>query len=391
MMPPPLTIFSIARREFCRLLRDSNLVLVIFVAPLAYAALYGAIYWNKAEQDVPVAVVDYDGSPLSRRLLRDVDALQDVRVAMTMHEESGAHAALRRGDVHGVLVIPQGFSRDVKYGRSAVVHLVLSPGRLLVLSDIGINVARAVAVYGARVTGAALAAQGVPVSQHPAQVQPLSFSWQPLHNPWLTYGDMILPALMAIIVLQLVFIGSAAATASEWTTAWKDIARQLRRGSGRLIAGKLLMFVVVFLFFSLLLRITVVPLFGIHLVGSAWLVTLLLVAGFAAAAALGLFLGSFFRHRISTFIVLGFTSYPFFMLSGYAWPDGQIPDALTAAARLLPSTPFLKGVLSVTQTGAGFAGTWPLLLNLVLLSVLYAGLARWRFRRIGAQLQSGTE
>jgi ABC-2 type transport system permease protein len=295
---------------------------------------------------------------------------------------------MRLGTIHAAVIIPADFSRDIKAGTTASVHMILSPGRLLVLSDIGINIAKAVATFGGKVTGRVLATQGLPVMQRPALVQPLSFSWSPMHNPWLTYGDMILPALLAIILLQLVLVGSAAATASEFSTdGWREVFTGLRSGSTELVAGKLVMFVAVFLGFALLLRLTIIPLFDIRITGSATAIILLLVTAIAAATAMGLLAGSFFRHRISTFIVLGFTSYPFFMLSGYAWPDAQLPVFLRALARLLPTTPFLKGVLHVTQAGGGLVEAVPSLLNLSVLLVLYGVLARMRFAHIARRLR----
>lgn len=384
----PTSIVALAVRELKRLLKDPNLILVIFVAPLAYAALYGAIYWNKVETDLPVDVVDLDRSTLSRSLVRDIDALQQVRVATVSPSESEYAERMRHGTVHAAVIIPAHFSRDIKAGKTASVHMILSPGRLLVLSDIGINLAKTVATFGGKVTGRVLAAKGLPVIQHPDLVQPLSFSWSPLYNPWLTYGDMILPALMAIILLQLVLVGSAAATASEYSTnGWREVFTDLRAGSTKLVVGKLLMFVAIFLGFALLLRVTIIPLFNIRITGSAVAIILLLVLAFAAAAVMGLFAGSFFRHRISTFIVLGFTSYPFFMLSGYAWPDAQLPWLLQILAKLLPTTPFLKGILYVTQTGGGISKAMPALLNLSVLIVLYGTLARMRFAFIARQFR----
>ena len=381
-----ITVATVAWRELRRLLRDPNLVLVLFIAPLAYTALYGSIYWNKAECEVPVAVINVDGGALARRLVADVDALQDVRVAGVYRDEAIGQRLLARGSVHGLLVIPATYERDLKRGSQATVHLVLSPGRLLVLSDVGIGISKAVATNGARVTGATLARQEVPVIARPEYTQPLGVIWSPLFNPWLTYGDMILPALLAIILLQLAFIGSAAATASEWHGGWKQLSAQRDGRPSAIVAGKMLLFVAVMSGFSVLVRLLVVPLFDVRIAGDTLALALLLALAFAAAAAMGLFVGSYFRHRLTAFIVLGFSSYPLFMLSGYAWPDGQLVPWLRIAARLLPTTPFLQGIAGVSQMGGGMVDAWMELANLAILSLLYGGLAQWRFRRISREI-----
>ncbi len=375
-----------AWREFLRMLRDPNLVLVLFVAPIAYTALYGSIYWNKAEVDVPVDIVDLDHSALSRRLWRDIDALQDVRIAHCGQDETISHDRLEHGIVHGIVLIPEGYEEDVKTGRQAVVHLTLSPGRLLVLSDIGIGISRTVATNGARVTGSVLARQGVPVFQNSAYAQPIGVTWTAMFNPWLTYGDMILPALLAVILIQLALIGTAAATAAEWGSGgWEEIFRRQGRRASVVVTGKTVMFVTVFVFFSALAGCTVVPLFDVHVGGNVALLFLLLLFAFAAAVLLGLFVGSYFRHRLTVFVVLGFSSYPLFMLSGYAWPGSQLAPWLRMLSRLFPTTPFLRGIGTLTQMGGGISQLLPQLLNLGVLILLFGAAAWWRYRGIARE------
>lgn len=382
-----VALWRSATREFRRLLRDPNLALVLFIAPLAYPLLYGAIYVNKIEVDVPIAVVDLDNSEHSRALTRSVDALQGCSVTRVGKDEAEARALLETGAIHAYLLIPKGLKQGILQGTRSDVHLMVSPGRLLVLSDIGLGISQAVAVHGARITAATLARQGVPVFADPSLAQPVAFDYRVRGNAWLTYGDMILPALLGIILMQLVLIGAAAATASEWSTdGWRGYFAAARAHPLAGVAGKASMFVVVFLVFALILRFTLVPCFDVRLAGSVGALLGVLVLGFLAAAALGLFLGSFFRHRVTVFVVLGFSSYPLFMLSGYAWPAAQLPPVLRWLAWAFPTTPFLQALGMVTQSGAGWTVIQPELLALLLLSVLYILLAALRFKSIAKEV-----
>ncbi len=379
-------VWNIAVREFRRLVRDPNMFLILFVAPLAYTALYGSIYLRKIERDVPVDIVDLDRSTMSRNLIREIDALEYVRVRQVGVDEEQAKDAMLRSEIQAWVLIPDGFARDLNYGRSTTLPLVLSPGRLLVLSDVGIGISQAAATFGARIRAGVLAREGTPVSQNPSYATPIGFTYTPLFNPWLTYGDMILPALMAVIFLQLVFIGAAAATASEsasntWAGLFANSGDEVRWA----VAGKMVMFVGVFLCFAALLRGTVIPLFDIHL-GGNWLILLcLLFLAFWAASGMGIFLGSYFRFRTTAFVVLGFTSYPFFLLSGYAWPEAQMMLPLRLLSRLLPTTPFLQGINLLTQMENGWEVLLPHLLNLLVLGALFSVLAWMRFRRMQHQ------
>lgn len=72
-------IFNSAIRELKRLFKNSNLVLVLLVAPLAYPALYEKpIYILKYESKVPVAIVDNDNSSLSARVNQAVGSTSEL-------------------------------------------------------------------------------------------------------------------------------------------------------------------------------------------------------------------------------------------------------------------------------------------------------------------------
>ena len=86
------SIGSIMRREAEIIRRDSDIFMIILVAPLFYAFFYGAVYLEKGESDVPVAIVDCDRSPLSCELARRIDAHQLVKVV----EATGDHGDSRK-------------------------------------------------------------------------------------------------------------------------------------------------------------------------------------------------------------------------------------------------------------------------------------------------------
>jgi ABC-2 type transport system permease protein len=367
------------KREWYRLVHDSNLILVVLVAPLAYPVLYGSIYLNKIESKVPVAVVDHDRSTLSRKLLRDIDAHQYVHVAEVLTDEDEMQGEMANGRVHACVVVPEDFSRRIKTGEPVSVHLFVSPGRLLVLSDVGTGISQAVSVFGGKVTASALAARGVPVITQQSYAQPLRFSFCPTRNYWLTYGDMILPLLLGIILIQLVFLGSGAATAREFTD--RTLQGLPARRTWMVPLGKSSIYVMVFLIAGFIMMHTLVPWFDISIDHASFDLVAVSALAFAAASSMGMFVGSFFKRRITVFSILGFTSYPFFLLSGCAWPEQQLSGALKLFAMLFPSTPFLRAIQSLTQRGNGLGSISGELLNLAVLILAYGAAYAWRLRK----------
>lgn len=384
-----LAFRSVVVREWHRALKDSNIVLVLLVAPLAYSALYGSIYLNKVEERVPIAVRDLDRSSTSRGLIRALNSLQNVSVQYSVFSEEEARELMVHERIHAVLIIPEHFARDLRRGKSTQTQLVISPGRLLVLGDVGFSVVECAARYGAGVKALYLARTGVPILQDPAYTQPISVDFRTMANPWLTYGDFILPALLAIILIQLALIAAAALTAREYSDrAWKELLSLTSYRLLPIMLGKPVITAGIMTAAALVLRYTLIPILDVRFAASLPDFLLLSFSAFLAASAMGLWLGTWFRNRVSVFAALGFTSYPFFMLSGYAWPSLQLPEFLRVFSSLLPTTPYLKGVLTMTQMGLPLSSHGWVILHFAALTALYLSLFGLRLRSLRRTLST---
>ena len=80
---------------------------VMIGAVLLYSFFYPAAYRHQVASDLPIAVVDADHSASSRELIRHVDALLAVRVVSQPADLAQAKQQLLRGEVDGIVLIPQ--------------------------------------------------------------------------------------------------------------------------------------------------------------------------------------------------------------------------------------------------------------------------------------------
>lgn len=364
-------IYLLFIREIKKIIKDKNLLLMVFVAPLVYPVLYGAIYFNKVETEIPVAIVDYDNTSMTRNLIKQIDASNNVYVCKYLSSEYEAENGIINDEYHGVLIIHKNFTEEIKHGKRSNVNLILSTGRLLVLSDIGIPISQIVNTFGGKITAATLASKNVPVFQNTEYAQPIKIDFQNLYNPYLTYGDLILPPLFVIILSQLALISSAAAFAKEWALdKWKNMFL-ITNNTFTIGVSKVLAFVFLFVIWGIILLSFHIPAFDVRFMGKWFELLIVAVLGIGASTCFGLFWGTFFKHRISVFVILGFSSYPFFLLSGYAWPGQQIPEYLQYISYLLPITPFLKAVFSITQMNVSIMEIQSVLFNSVVLICFY--------------------
>ena len=61
--------------------QDKSILLTCLVAPIAYAFFVGSIYKEKEVTQIPIAIVDYDHSSLSRKVSELVDTNQRVQIS----------------------------------------------------------------------------------------------------------------------------------------------------------------------------------------------------------------------------------------------------------------------------------------------------------------------
>jgi ABC-2 type transport system permease protein len=105
------------RRELARIFAVRPAFAVLVVALCAYAVLYPQPSLAEALRDVPIAVVDRDGTSSSHELMRRIEATESVVVAQVLLDMVTAERAVCARLVYGTVLIPTDFERDLLHGR----------------------------------------------------------------------------------------------------------------------------------------------------------------------------------------------------------------------------------------------------------------------------------
>lgn len=365
-------ILKLIKREALKTFTDKSLLLIFAVAPMVYPFIYGAFYMDKAEEKVNISYLDYDNSPLSRQLMRDIGASQNIYISHKINNYSQIEDDLAYNRSQGIVIIPKDFSTNIKRGKSTNVNLILPAGRLLVTSDIGIPAYYLSSAFGAKIAASFTAKKGVPVFADQSIAQPIKFEVQYLSNPYLTYGDMLLPAIIVLVLSQIMFIGGAAVQAKEYDIKKRlELINSTRYYSSIIIANSIL-YLSILTFACLVILAIIAPFYHIQIANINAELLLITELGMMSCLVFGMLVGTFFKDKLSVFVVLAFTSYPFFMLTGYAWPWAQIPEAMQYLAHLIPMVPFVQSYQIITQFGNDMTFASAQLLNTGILILVYS-------------------
>ena len=361
---------------------DKGAMVPAVVGVIAYCFFYPLPYLPETVRAVPVVVADYDGSSMSRKIERDLDATQAVRVEGTTTNVEDAIPRLQRGDIGGIVVVPPNFYRDVLRG---------TPDRRdrhgqRRLHRRGWRSARGRGAVVAEATAPALAGQlvraNVPTAAvlRAAHAGPI-FVKQPLFNTVQGYESYVVPASMGLIVHQLLIIGICVVIGT-----WIERGRWAIAPTGRLSPGA---FAGMLAGFWTLVMVAV--LFWIGFV--FWYHDLPRAANLGGAvafaaiyalavASVGVALGCWMRERERSLQIIAVASRSrccsFPGLPFRSSPSTHRSCGFRICYRALRAS---RDSSSSNQMGATWREAWPQVSNLLLLAILYTAVAWWAASR----------
>lgn len=347
-------LLRVARHEAGAIRGDAGALMILVLGALVYAFFYPLPYLPQVVREVPVVAVDRDGSALSRQLIRMADATDAVEVSAVVGERAEAERRVRRGEAHGVLIVPADFERSVLRGESTVVGSYGDASYFLLYSRVATALTQATATLSAGVEVRRLEGAGLADPEALRHARPLPLVLRPLYNPLGGYGNYVVPAVLVLVLQQTLLIGIGLLSGSARERG-VDERRLLRATPLQLVLGKALAYLVLYLGHAILYLTVVYRVFGFPAQAGVATSLLFLLPFFLAVTFLGLAVARPFRERETALQVLLFTSLPAVFISGFSWPPEAMPAWVRGLAQLLPSTPGITGFLRLHQMGASLA------------------------------------
>lgn len=175
--------------------------------PLFMMLFIGSMFEKGLPTKVPAAIVDKDGTSLSREITQTLGGMQMVDLSQSLNSFTEARHAMQRGEIYGFFLIPENFQADLLAGRKPAITFYTNmtyfvPGSLL------FKTFKTTAVY----TKAGVAvniAQSVGVNPESAAplLQPVNIQTRGIGNPQLNYsiylGNSFIPCCVQLMILLM--------------------------------------------------------------------------------------------------------------------------------------------------------------------------------------------
>jgi ABC-2 type transport system permease protein len=366
---------AIAWKELVQLRRDRMTLAMVLVLPIMQLMLFGYAI-NTDVRHIPLLVYDQDDSADSRDVARSLVATGFFDLAGNVDSYAAIDRALRSGRARTALVVPPGFSSDIKRGRPTVLQLVVDGSDPQTVASASNTAAGLVAARAGQLVTARLRTIGAAVSTAPIQLEP--DTW---YNPELRTAVFIVPGLAGVILTMTMVMLTAMAIARERERGTLEQLIVSPVGRVELVVGKIVPYVAIGYIQMSLILLAGVVIFRVPIGGSLPLLYLLAFVFIAANLALGLLFSTLARTQQQAMQMSFFFLLPNILLSGFMFPFEAMPRPARILAEALPLTHFLRIIRGITLKGAQLGDLGVDLAALVAILIVLVTLASVRFRK----------
>ncbi len=374
------------RREVLWLRRRPFLLALTTLVPLGLMALLIAIFSAGLATRLPIAVLDLDGSDLSRTIIRMVDATPDTAVAMRVGELAEGRRAILSGNVHGLLMLPHDLERNVLAGRRPEVVFFYNTQTLTTGNLVLRGVSAAVPTTAAGIRLSVRTAEGQETDAAQDALQPIPVQIHALFNPGLNYVFFLLAAIIPSVLQVVVVTASSYSVGLDMETIHRlRILRRLGGGLWPAMAGKILPYTILFLAVLGLSDSVLFGILGLPLHGHR---SLLVIAGFLfilSCQLLGALLALLLKPTASAVSIGTLLTAPAFGFMGIGFPRLGMNIFAYSWGALLPGTWYLTARIDQTIRGTPVDLSWKPILILLAFVIGLASLVALRLETIRAR------
>ncbi|MGN0135496.1 ABC transporter permease [Anaerotignum sp.] len=348
-----LTFFKGFWRELLRLLKDPRGLFMFLIAPLLLNIVVCGAFQKGIVNHIPLAAVDTVSSAKTRELIRAFDESDRFDVTAVLQDTEEAKRMLEAGEVEGIIVIPENYTRALQLGQQAEVLVGVNSANNLVGNSAVVSIMQVVKTVSTQIAVKSYVATGSSIAEGTAKVMPVSTVLRPWFNPQFSYLMYLGLGLTGLVYHQLFLMAVASAFGEEKKEGILT-GTMPKRDCILHFFNKMIFYGVVGFLNILLNYAVIMKLFGFPMRGRQADLTLLCGCFVFCLLGFGALLGLLCKNTIHAMQWLMALTYPFFILSGFSWPHTEMPTALVQAANLLPATHFLSPVRDIVLMGIGF-------------------------------------
>ena len=356
----PVTIKAIARKEFYHLVRDFRSMYLAFVIPLLLILMFG--YALSLDVDsVRTVVVDHDKTEVSRDFVRKLNASSYFEIIHHLDDSLSAVRYLDQGLTIMAIVIPPGWTEDLKADRTASLQVLIDGSDPNFAGISRGYITAFVEAYNRDRLLSFFNRKGMEKIKAP--VDGRIRVW---FNEDLDSRNFIVPGIIAIIIMIVGAMLTSLVIAREYENGTMETIRSLPVGGGEFLLGKAIPYFLIALTDVLVAVFMGQVLFGVVMKSSFYLLVLASTIYISVALSLGLLISIVTKSQlVANQMAILITFLPSLLLSNFVFPVGNMPKIFQLLTYIIPATYFIDILNGIYLRGLDLAHLWSSYLILV--------------------------
>lgn len=347
------SIISSFKRELREVVSDRLYLSVLVLFPAIMTLFFCAIFYHGAIDNVPIAAVDRDYTPLSRQMLRMIDVTAGVDIAFQESDMISAEQRLLNGYVKGIICIDKGFESSIYRGEAAKVGCYLSGANISASGVLSRDIKLAVQSFSAGVALQTLESMGINEAQAMVEIMPINIQSNIISNPYLNYGYYLAPIFMILGVVIFTMVSTIYAIGRELRyrtpSNWLTVADNSLVGG---VIGKLLPVTIAMVVMSQFIYFILFVVMGMECMGSYLLLSLVTVLFIVVYEGIALSIIALTANMRLALSLGGGYSVMAFTFSGITFPTVAMYGVARVFSKLFPLSYFSEFFVGQVMRGA---------------------------------------
>jgi ABC-2 type transport system permease protein len=352
---------ALVTKEFIQIRRDPVLLIFALVGPMLQLVMLGNAI-SRDIVDIPVGIIDYDVSPLSREIIAALDNTSELQVVRYPQSMQEAEALIDSSEVMAVVVIPRLFMERTRSGTDVPqIQVVLDGGGSSFTAGSALRAAQGAVQSLANSTS--LVAGSEPDGG-------IELSVEALYNRALDLRPHSITAQLAFITFQITTLVAVMGVVREREIGTIEMLTITPLRRLELIAGKAITPLIIGIidFFVMFLVTQVV--FAIPIRGSFILLLGLTVLYLICEIGFALMLSTITRSQQQAVTLVFVWSMVAITMSGYLVPISRLPRFMQWLTWFVPLRHYLSIVRTLMLKGGGIIEVLPSAAAILALTVM---------------------
>ncbi|MCH5231644.1 MAG: ABC transporter permease [Muribaculaceae bacterium] len=193
-------------RSVLQIVRRPIYWVAFFVLPFFCFMLLTSLMEEGLPSKVPAAMIDKDGSALSRKVTQNLGGMQMVDLQEDCNSYTEARHLMQKGDIFGFFLIPENFERDLLSGRKPVITFYTNM-TYFVPASILFKTFKTTALYTkAGVAMTVMESVGASPREVTPLLLPINIQARGIHNPELNYAIYLCNSFLPGVLELMIFL-----------------------------------------------------------------------------------------------------------------------------------------------------------------------------------------